>query len=66
MLLIIRFTTLNKTYFLKASDLLDYMDTEKKKSIPLDYINKNGYLIKEKLFKIVDYLEIIDKLWRLS
>lgn len=64
--LIIRFTTLNKTYFLKASDLLDYIDTEKNKSIPLDYINKNGYLIKEKLFKIVDYLEIIDKLWRLS
>ena len=64
--LIIRFTTLNKTYLLKGIDFINYIDNSTKSSIPLEYIEKNGELIKDKYFKRVDYLEIVDKLWRLK
>ena len=63
--LIIRFTSLDKTYLLKAIDLLDYIDNTKKRSIPISYIEENGFLIKNKLLKRVDYLEIVNEVWRL-
>ena len=49
-----------------ASDFLDYLDKINKSVVPLTYIKEKGYLIKEKFIKRVDYLEIIDKIWRLS
>ena len=64
--LIIRFTKLNKTYLLAAKDFLLFLDNENRKSIPIDYIEKNGYLIKDKYIKRVDYLEIVDKVWRVK
>lgn len=64
--LIIRFTAINETYLLMASDFLDYLDNINKSVVPLTYIKEKGYLIKEKFIKKVDYLEIIDKIWRLS
>lgn len=64
--LIIRFTTLDKTYLLKAEDFLDYIDSNKKSSIPIKYFEENGFLIKNKLLKRVDYLEIVNEVWRLS
>ncbi len=68
--LIIRFIEYNKTYLLKAKDFLDYIDNENLKNynksyISLSYIEEKGYLIKEKLLKRLDYLEIVDKIWRL-
>ena len=63
--LIIRFTTLDKTFLLPAKDFLNFINLEKRKSIPLDYIEKYGYLIKNNYIKRVDYLEIVDKVWRL-
>ena len=64
--LIIRFTSLNQTYLLTGDDLLNFIDTTNNKSIPLEYIKEKGYLIKDKYLKRVDYLEIVDKVWRLS
>lgn len=64
--LIIRFTSLNKTYLLKGIDFLNYIDNNTKSSIPLCYIEQYGKIIKDKYLKRVDYLEIVDKLWRLS
>ena len=64
--LIIRFTSLNKTYLLPSKYLLDYIDNNEKSSIPLSYIDEHGYLIKEKYIKRIDYLEIVNKVWRLS
>ena len=49
-----------------ASDFLEYIDNIKKSNVEIDYIKEKGYLIKEKLLKRIDYLEIIDKIWRLS
>ena len=64
--LIIRFTSLNKTYLLKGTDLLDFIDTNQKSSIPISYIEEKGSIVKEKYLKRVDYLEVVDKLWRKS
>ena len=63
--LIVRFTTLNKTYLLKAVDFLEYINTNKTSSIPISIFETYGELIKDKYLKRVDYLEIVDKLWRL-
>ncbi len=64
--LIIRFKSLDKTYLLKASDLIYYIDNIKKSTIPLSYFEEHGYLIKNNFLKRVNYLEIVDKVWRLS
>ena len=60
--LIVRFTKLNETYLLMAKDFLSFIDNNKKSSIPISYFKEYGYLIKEKFYPRVDYLEIIDKL----
>lgn len=63
--LIIRFTTLFETYLLKAEDFIYYIDNNSKSSIPIDYIKEKGRIIKDKYIKRVDYLEIVNELWRL-
>ncbi len=60
--LIVRFTTLNETYLLEISKLLDFIDKEERKSIPLEYFKKNAYLIKDNYKPRVDYLKIVDGL----
>ena len=60
--LIVRFTKLNKTYLLMANDFLNYIDNNKNKSIPISYFDDKGYIIKDKYYPRVDYLEIIDNL----
>ncbi len=64
--LIIRFITLNETYLLKAQDFLSYIDNNKNSNIKLDYIKKYGNILKDKYYPRIDYLEIVDKLWRLK
>ena len=64
--LIIRFTSLDETYLLPARDFLDFLDNNQKSSIPLIYIKEKGMLIKNKLLKRIDYVEIVDQLWRLE
>lgn len=61
--LIVRFTNLNETYFLSAEKLMDFLDTFKRKSIPISYFKQHGYLIKHKFRPLVDYIEIIDKIY---
>ena len=61
--LIIRFTSLNETYFLKAENLLSFLNTNERKSIPLDYFKNYGYIIKDKYAPRVDYIEIIEKIY---
>lgn len=61
--LIVRFVNLDQTYLLKAIDLFKFIDTYKRKSIPLTYFQENGYIIKTKINPRVDYLEIVDKVY---
>ncbi len=60
--IIVRFVTLHETYFLSGEDFLNYIDHQKKKSIPLSYFKEKGYLLKEKLRPRLDYLEVVDRL----
>lgn len=61
--LIVRFTKLNQTFLLEVQQLLDFLKNITRKSIPLEYFKKNGYIIKDKYNPRVDYIEIIDKLY---
>lgn len=56
--LIIRFTSLNETYFIEAKKFIDYGND--KKSIPLSFFKENGYLVKYGYNPIIDYLKIVD------
>lgn len=60
--LIVRFTKKNKTYLLMAKDFLEYIDNVKKSTIPIEYFEEKGFLIKDKFLPKVDYLEIIDNM----
>lgn len=61
--LIVRFTTLNLTYLLLGSDLLEFLDHNQRKSIPLAYFQEHAFLIKDKLKPRVDYLSIVDQIY---
>lgn len=60
--LIIRFTSLNETYLLPTKNFLVFLKESERKSIPLDFIKKNAYLIKDGYNPRIDYLKIVDKL----
>ena len=60
--LIVRFTNYNETYVLMAKDFLNYIDSNKKRIVPLEYFRNYGYRVNDKFVPRVDYLEIIDKL----
>lgn len=58
--IIVRFTTLDETYYLDGKELLDFISNNKRQSIPLSYFKKQGYLIKPKFNPRLDYLEAIN------
>ncbi len=59
--IIIRFTTINKTFLIFTKDFINYFENNIKKSISLSYIEEKGFLIKDGYNPIVDYLSIVDK-----
>ena len=59
--LIVRFTKINETYLLFGQDFISFINTNSRKSVPLDFFKEKGHLIKDKLMPKVDYIEIIDK-----
>ncbi len=60
--LIVRFTTLEETYLLLGTDLINFIDNNDRKSIPLEYFKSNGYYIPLKYIPRVDYIKVIDKI----
>ena len=60
--LIIRFTTINKTFLILTKDFVEFIDNNDRKSVPLAYIEEKGYLIKDGFNPVVDYIKIIDKI----
>lgn len=62
--IIVRFTNLNLTYLLPIEKITDFINKNKRKSIPINYFKENAYLINEKITPRVDYLQVIDKYWR--
>lgn len=61
--LIVRFLKYKKTFLLEGKDFLTFLETKKRKSIPLSYFEQKGHIIKEKYQPRLDYLEIIDQLF---
>lgn len=59
--LIVRFVNVNETYLLFEKDFDYFIKNNTRKSISIDYFKEKGYLIKDKLRPMVDYIEIIDK-----
>jgi len=60
--LIIRFSSLNKDYLLKGEELITFIENNNRKSIPLEYFEKNCYKLDLKYAPRLDYIKIIDKL----
>ena len=58
--LIVRFTTLNKTYLLMGNKLLLFLKDNTRKSIPITYFQENCYEIPIKYNPRVDYIKVID------
>ena len=59
--IIVRFTTLNETYYLSYKNFKEFLDKFSRKSIPIEYFKEKGYLIKDSLRPRIDYLKIVDK-----
>ncbi len=53
----------NLYYYLKGEDLIEFIKTSKRKSIPYQYIQNKCYNIKERINPSLDYLKIIDSIY---
>lgn len=60
--LIVSFTSLNETYLILGKDIIDFINNNERKSIPLDYFKEKGHLIPIKYSPRLDYLKVIDSL----
>ena len=61
--IIISFSKLNKYFLLTADKLIEYINNNTKKSIPLSYFEEFGYLIKTNYNPRLDYLKIINDVY---
>ena len=50
-------------YLLKGEDLLEFIDTSTRKSIPYEFFKERCYRIEEKLRPTIDYLRIVDQVY---
>ena len=53
----------NNVYYLDGNEIINFIDNNKRKSIPFEYIEKHGYIVNKKIKPRLDYLEIIDNLY---
>ena len=60
--LIVRFSLLDKNFILKGEDLINYINNNDRKSIPLQYFEENCYKLEIKYAPRLDYIKIIDKI----
>ena len=60
--IIVRFTLLDKNYILKGKDLIQFIDSNDRKSIPLSYFEENCYKIDIKYAPRLDYIKYVDKM----
>lgn len=61
--LIVRFTTINKTFLLTIEKLLEFLKETDRKSIPLSYFEENAYIIKDKYNPRVDYISVLNDIY---
>ena len=63
---IIEFAKLEEVYLLDASYVIDFYEHGERKSIPYDEFLKHGHQIKKGFAPRLNYLEVIDKIYRIS
>ena len=51
----------NKFYLLKGDSLISFIGNNDRKSIPYEYIEEKGYIIKEGYMPRIDYIKAIDE-----
>ena len=61
--LIVKFYTNNTCFLIETKEILNFIQNEDRKSIPIDYFEKHGYIIKESYIPRIDYIKVIDKLY---
>ncbi len=61
--IVVRFVSLNKTYILKGEHLINFIEQNIRKSIPLEYFIDKGYEIKQAFMPRIDYIKIIDNIY---
>lgn len=54
----------NLVYLLKGADFINFINTNERKSIPYDFIKEKGYLIKYGFNPLLNYLEIVDEVYK--
>lgn len=60
---IVSFVKHNKVFLLTTEKLIEYIENNKQKSIPLSYFEKEGHIIKQNYSPRLDYLKIIEKIY---
>lgn len=60
--LIVRFNKLHKDFVITGDDIIKFILTNDRKSIPLSYFEDNGYKIDIKYAPRIDYIKIVDKI----
>lgn len=53
----------SECYLLKGEDLIEFIDSNTRKSIPYDFFVEKCYRIEEKLRPTLDYLEVVDRVY---
>lgn len=60
--LIVKFSTINLTFLLLGTDLINFIKNTTRKSIPLEYFKEKAFIIDLKYSPRLDYIKIIDKI----
>lgn len=60
--LIVRFSLLNKDFIIEGSKLINFIEDNTRKSIPIEYFETNCYKLDIKYAPRLDYIKIIDKI----
>lgn len=59
--LVVWFKTINKYYLLMGNDLINFIENNERKSIPIDYFETNAYNLEIKYIPRLDYLKELEK-----
>lgn len=59
---IIKFSTIDRVYLLQTKYLETFLNNNKRKSIPIEYIQEYGYIINYNYNPRLEYIKVIDKL----
>ena len=61
--LIVRFYKNNITYLIEIDEIIDYINSQNRKSIPIDYFESKAHRIPDAYIPRVNYIKVIDNLY---